>query len=79
MTLLPGFATGHERNTVAETPGFAKMAQVYGAYTGAFLLLVGGVVAVLRTARVSAETGAEPNGLEGGVPSMPALLLASGE
>ena len=29
FTLLPGFASGHERNTVAETPGFAKMAPVY--------------------------------------------------
>ena len=48
LTLLPGLNPGHERNTVADTPGFAKMAQVYGAYTAAFLLLLGGVVVVLR-------------------------------
>ncbi len=74
LILLPGFAAGHERNTVAESPGFAKMAQVYGAYTGAFLLLLGGVVVVLRTARVCSETKT----LESGVSSTPAVLLANG-
>ena len=39
---MPGLNPGHERNTVADTPGFAKMAQVYGAYTAAFLLLLAG-------------------------------------
>ena len=55
LTLLPGLNPGHERNTVADSPGFAKMAQVYGAYTAAFLLLLVGVVLVPVRRRSPAE------------------------
>ena len=55
LILVPGLNAGHERNTVGETPGLAKMAQVYGAYTWAFVLLLAGVVGVLRRPHLAAD------------------------
>jgi hypothetical protein len=52
LVTLPGLgAKGKKRVAAGEDPGAAKMAQVYGAYTWAFVLLSGGLVALLRTDR----------------------------
>jgi hypothetical protein len=48
LLLLPAMGGGKDRFVLAAAPDLAKMAQVYGAYTWAFLLLAGTMVVLLR-------------------------------
>ncbi|MFO0877471.1 MAG: glycosyltransferase family 87 protein [Gemmataceae bacterium] len=51
LMLLPALGRGRDRFESGRRPGLAKLSLAYGAYTGAFLLLSGGVVVLLRTGR----------------------------
>lgn len=49
LLLIPGLgSSGKSRLEVWKNPDFAKLAQVYGAYTWAFLLLAAGLVFLLK-------------------------------
>ncbi len=50
LLLIPGLGGGKNRFETGLSPDFAKMAQVYGAYTWAFLMLLGGLVVLSRRA-----------------------------
>lgn len=50
LMIVPGLGGGKDRFETGLSPDFAKMAQVYGAYTWAFVLLAGGLVVLLRRA-----------------------------
>jgi hypothetical protein len=55
-----GLGLGSDRVTVGLSPGFAKMALVYGAYTFAFLILLGSMVVLLRSRNIT--TTLDPHG-----------------
>jgi hypothetical protein len=48
LMLVPGLGGGKDRFASGRSPELAKLAQVYGAYTWAFVLLAGAMVALLR-------------------------------
>jgi alpha-1,2-mannosyltransferase len=48
LMISTGFGLGSDRVAVGLAPGFAKMALVYGAYTLAFLVLLGSMAVVMR-------------------------------
>ena len=48
LLLIPGLGGGKDRFASGRSPDFAKLAQVYGAYTWAFVLLAGTMVVLLR-------------------------------
>jgi hypothetical protein len=52
-----GLGLGSDRAAVGLSPGFAKMALVYGAYTFAFLILLGSMVVLLRSRSVTTTLG----------------------
>jgi hypothetical protein len=47
LLLIPGLGGGKDRFATGRAPDFAKMAQVYGAYSRTFVLLAGTMVALL--------------------------------
>ncbi len=56
-----GIGLGSERDVVAQAPGFAKMALVYGSYTFAFLILLAEMVVLLRWGQPQAGGGGMGN------------------
>jgi hypothetical protein len=48
LMMCTGLGQGSERSVAGLVPGFAKMALVYGAYTFAFVVLLGSMAILLR-------------------------------
>lgn len=68
LMVVPGLGGGKDRFETGRAPDFAKLAQVYGAYTWAFVALGAGVVAVLLRGRWDVGRGeAEPRTEEAAV------------
>ena len=61
LLLVTGLGGGRPRASVAEAPGLAKMALVYGAYTAACLVLVADLLLILRLRRASCSAEGIPS------------------